>query len=130
MRGFEYDPKINPKAKVFHKPTPFPPDKRKWVQKEMRKLESSGVVRRVPTCRCAANVVLVENGQQGQDFRMCCNFVDLNPHTAAVHYPIPEPAALVDESARADVWSTIDIKACFHNFPVAHSAQEYLGITT
>jgi hypothetical protein len=31
VREFEYDPKINPKAKVFHKPTPFPPDKRRWV---------------------------------------------------------------------------------------------------
>ena len=61
---------------------------------------------------------------------MCCNFVDLNPHTAAVHYPVPEPALLVDESAQADLWSTIDVKACFHNFPVAYSAQDYLGITT
>lgn len=61
---------------------------------------------------------------------MCCNFVDLNPHTAAIHYPIPEPGQLIDESAGADLWSTVDVKACFLNFPVVEEAQEYLGITT
>jgi hypothetical protein len=28
VKGFIYDPGINPKAKVFHKPTPFPLEKR------------------------------------------------------------------------------------------------------
>jgi hypothetical protein len=50
VREFRYDPKINPKAKVFHKPTPLPPEKRRWVQGEFQKLEDSGVVKRVHTC--------------------------------------------------------------------------------
>lgn len=31
VKEFAYDPKINPKAKVFHKPTPLAPEKRRWV---------------------------------------------------------------------------------------------------
>ena len=37
---------------------------------------------------------------------------------ADVHYPMQDPMHIVDESREADLWSTIDIKACFHNFPV------------
>ena len=96
----------------------------------MQKLEASGVVRRVHTCKCASNVVLVDKGQQGQEHRMCCNFVDLNPYTAPAHYPIPQPAYLIDESREANLWSTLDIKSCYHNFEVTEEAQPYLGITT
>jgi hypothetical protein len=61
---------------------------------------------------------------------MCCNFVDINPYTAPVHYPIPTPASLIDESSGADLWSTIDVKSCYHNYEVVEEAQPYLGITT
>lgn len=88
----------------------------------MQKLEASGVVRRVSTCKCASNLVLVDKGQQGQDHRMCCNFVDLNPHTAPVYYPIPEHHSLIDESAGSDLWSTLDVKSCYHNYAVVEYA--------
>jgi hypothetical protein len=35
VKGFVYDPGIKPTARVFHKPTPLPPEKRRWVQGEM-----------------------------------------------------------------------------------------------
>ena len=63
-------------------------------------------------------MVLVEQGQQGQDYRLCCNFVELNAHTGESNYPVPEPLHIIDESREADLWSLLDIKACFHNFPV------------
>ncbi len=53
---------------------------------------------------------------------MCYNFVDLNPYTAPVHYPIPDPQALIDESSGADLWSTIDVKACYLNYEVEDEA--------
>jgi hypothetical protein len=61
---------------------------------------------------------------------MCCNFVELNPHTAEVRYAMQDPMQIIDESRVADCWSVVDIKACFHNFPVAEHAQPYLGIVT
>lgn len=57
---FPYDPKVRPGTRVYNKPTPLPPDRRAWVQREMEKLERSGVMKRVATCECACNMVLVE----------------------------------------------------------------------
>jgi hypothetical protein len=48
-----------------------------------------GVVKEVATCECAVSVVLVEQGQEGQDYRVCSNFIDLNPYTELIQYPIP-----------------------------------------
>lgn len=62
MKEFPYDPGIDPRAKVFHKATPLPPEKRLWVEAELKKLEKAGVVRRVATCKCASNLVLVDKG--------------------------------------------------------------------
>ena len=44
----------------------------------MKQLELSGVVRRAPSAQFTSKVVLVEEGQDGQSFRLCLNFVDLN----------------------------------------------------
>ncbi len=50
---------------MHQKPTPLPPDRREWVNREMASLERAGVVKRVPTARFTSKVVLVEEGQQG-----------------------------------------------------------------
>lgn len=46
----------------------------------------AGVLKRAPTARFTSKVVLVEEGQEGQDFRMCYNFVDLNQMTKEAKY--------------------------------------------
>lgn len=57
---FPYDPQVQPGTKVFQKPTPLPPDRRKWVMEALEKLEKAGVIKRVASCECAAGLVLVE----------------------------------------------------------------------
>jgi hypothetical protein len=49
-------------------------------------LEKSGVVKRSSTAKFTSKVVLVEEGQEGQSFRMCLNFVDLNQATREAKY--------------------------------------------
>ncbi len=88
VSGFPFDPGVIPGSRVFQRPTPLPPPQREWVRKEVEKLEATGVLRRVPTCECACGVVLVEQGQQGQDYRMCVNFVEINAHVKERKYPI------------------------------------------
>ena len=53
-------------------------------------LEKSGVVRRVADAKFTSKVVLVEEGQQGQDYRMCVNFVDLNQMTVDQEYAMKD----------------------------------------
>ncbi len=93
-------------------------------------MERMGVLRRVSHCESACGVVLVEQGQQGQDYRLCCNFVELNAHTGECNYPVQDPLHIVDEQREADLWSLLDIKACFHNFPVVPEQQTQLGLVT
>ena len=57
---FSFSPGVRDDARVFHKATPLPPDRRAWVRKEMAALVDSGVVERTHNCRCASNVVLVD----------------------------------------------------------------------
>ncbi len=71
---------------MHQKPTPLAPDRRQWVNNEMKQLERPGVVRRAPTAQFTSKVVLVEEGQDGQSFRMCLNFVDLNQMTREAKY--------------------------------------------
>ncbi len=37
---------------------------------------------------------------------------------------------IIDESRESDLWSLLDIKACFHNFPVVPEQQAQLGLVT
>ncbi len=46
------------------------------------------------------------------------------------NFPIPEPAHIIDDQREATLWSVIDIKACFHNFPVVEGGSDFLGIIT
>ena len=41
-----------------------------------------------------------------------------------------DPLHIVDEQREADLWSLLDIKACFHNFPVVPEQQTQLGLVT
>ena len=63
--GYPFDPKVKPGTRVFQRATPLPPVQREWVRKEVEKMESMGVLRRVSHCESACGVVLVEQGQQG-----------------------------------------------------------------
>lgn len=86
-----------PNVSFHHKPTPLPPDRRAWVNREMMKLEDAGIVERCSTTTCASNVVLVEEGQSGQDFRLCTNFTDLNARCLDEPYGMKDMQQLVDE---------------------------------
>lgn len=74
----------------FHKATPFPPNQRAWIKEEMAKLCKAGIMKQVESCKTASRVVLVADGQSGQDFRMCYDFTDLNAFTKALKYPMQD----------------------------------------
>jgi hypothetical protein len=54
------------------------------------------VIERVATAKFASNIVLVDDGQSGQAYRLCTNFIDLNARTRAPFYPLPDPMAVRD----------------------------------
>ena len=87
-------------------------------------------MKRVPNARCASNVVLVRQGQSGQDFRLCVNFTDLNPRLHTNKYPMRDCLSIVHRLAESSLFSGIDMKAGFLNVPVDDATMDLLGVVT
>jgi hypothetical protein len=96
----------------------------------MSKLEKAGVVKRVDQCKVASRVVLVEDGQSGQSYRLCIDFTDLNAYSKPRRYVMQDARQLIDGCAGYDLFILGDIKACFHNVPVSEGSRQYLGVIT
>jgi hypothetical protein len=65
VKEFPFKLELTKDVVMHQRPTPLPPDRREWVNKEMKSLEKSGVVVRSPTAKFTSKVVLVEEGQDG-----------------------------------------------------------------
>ena len=96
----------------------------------MADLETQGIVEQVPTVSAAISIVLVAEGQTGQNYPLCTNFTDLNALTKVRFYPIPELVAVRDQFAYSCVFSAMDMKSRFLNVPVKTDSTAYFGLTT
>lgn len=86
----------------------------------MQQLERLGVVERVDTLKdpppkFTCSVVLVAQGQTGQDFRACANVPDVNHRTIPPVHPLPHCQEMVDDVGQSPIHSATDIKAGFNN---------------
>ncbi len=86
-KDYSFNIPVRDDTSFCHKPIYCPPKAREWLLEYMQSLESLGVVRKVDTLRenpptFTCFVVLVAQGQSGQDFRACANVPDVNYHTA------------------------------------------------
>jgi hypothetical protein len=100
------------------------------VRSYLQELEDQGVIERVPTATAASNVVLVAEGQTGQDYRLCTNFTDLNAITVVKYYPLPEIGSVRDQFSYSSIFSAMDIKSGFLNIPVLPESFQYFGLIT
>jgi hypothetical protein len=62
VADFPFKLELKKETTVHQKPTPLPPDRREWVNREMDSLLRAGVVKRAPTAKFTSKVVLVEQG--------------------------------------------------------------------
>ena len=53
---------------------------------------------------------------------MCINFIDVNQLVEEEKYVMQDPLQLLDFWANAPLGSLLDMKACYHNIPVAPEA--------
>ena len=84
----------------------------------------------VPEPVVACNVVLVKQGQSGQDYRACANMIPLNQRTVDTVYPLPDCMAGLEPLGGVSVKTTVDIKAGFHNVPFHPDMLKYTGLVT
>ena len=88
--------KLKEHVRIMPKATSLPPDERKWVKEYIAGMIETGVMELVPTAQCACNIVLVKEGQSGQNFHLCSNYIELNAFTVKEKYPIPDQATIRD----------------------------------
>ena len=93
---FPFGLELTTKKGVLHRATPLPPAKRMWVRRHLAELEEQGVIERVASAKFASNIVLVDDWQSGQVYRLCTNFIDLNARTKPPFYPLPDQQAVRD----------------------------------
>ena len=79
---------------------------------------------------CASNVVLVKQGQSGQDYRLCVNFTDLNARLLVKRYPMRDCNTIISRLSRSKVFSGIDMKSGFLNIRVSLRTLALLGVIT
>ena len=77
------------------------------------------MIERVASAKFASNIVLVDDGQSGQSYRLCTNFIHLNARTKPPFYPLPDQQAVRDQFSYSRVFSAMDLKAGFLNIPVS-----------
>lgn len=75
-------------------------------------------------------VVLVENGQSQQEYRLCINLVLPNSRLILVAAPLVDIPSALHELQGSSIFTAIDVKAGFFNIPLHSSVITYMGIVT
>ena len=97
-----------------------------WVKEQVQELLRKGVITPAEEGAYLHRIVLVAGrddrpGQSGQQFRMCTDFRAVNRRTKEEPFPSPDLQACLREAATSTCFTSIDLKAGFHNIPVASS---------
>ena len=61
---------------------------------------------------------------------MCLDYRPTNKKTISDSYPTPDLQASIRRVADSKYFSALDLKAGYHNLPVAPSAKKYTGFIT
>ena len=101
----------------------------------MDTLLAKGVIKEAEPGAYLHRVVLVGGrddrpAQSGQDYRLCTDFRAVNQRTVVDSYPAPDLQDCLRRVAGATCFSSIDLKAGFHNIPIVEGSQKYTGIVT
>jgi Reverse transcriptase (RNA-dependent DNA polymerase) len=62
-------------------------------------------------------LVLVPEGQTGQDYRICQNLIPVNKRTPELQQPCGDTRRVLQRMLRRKYASLIDLKAGYHNIP-------------
>lgn len=108
---------------IKRRPYRLPLVKRAALDLKIDELLTQGVI--VPSSSpWASPVVLVEKKDPSEGPRFCIDFTKLNKVTKKDAYPIPLIRDIFDQLQGAAIFSTLDLKAGFHQLPVDEADQE------
>ena len=76
-----FDIKLHNNSEFFHRAIPYKREQREFIKAEMKSWTDKGIVEPISGVKCASSVVLVSQGQSGQDYCLCVNVTDLIART-------------------------------------------------
>ena len=121
---------IRPQAKPkFCRPRPLPFAIKGAIDQELDRLESSGIIQKVPCSEWAAPIVTVPK-QDGR-YRICGDYkVTINPAMDVEQYPLPTPQALYATLAGGKTFSKLDLQQAYLQLPLDDESRKYVTVNT
>ena len=106
-------PDIVPAARKAY---PLPQHKLQAMREQMKELIDKGWVE--PSASLWASPIFFVPKDGGKQYRMCIDFCDLNALTKKDRFPLPRIDLLLHRSAKARIFSKIDLASGFHQIEV------------
>lgn len=101
----------------FNKSRPVPFAIQPQVERELRRLESLGIIKPVTTAKCAAPIVVKQ--KKSGEIRICADFsTGLNDALEDHRYPIPLPEDIFATLSNSECYSHVDLTDAFLQFEV------------
>ena len=113
MKHFEARLVLKPGAKAkFCRPRPVPYALREPIERELKRLESEGIVERVSHSDWAAPIVAVP--KQDGSVRICGDYkVTVNPTLDIDQYPLPRPEDLMTCLSGGHRFTKLDLSSAY-----------------
>lgn len=117
----------NPDKYVERRPYRLSPIEREKVCTIVKELMEHGIVRESKS-PYSSPIILVK--KKNGDDRMCVDYRELNSNTLRDHYPLPLISDQIDQLAKGQFFTTLDMAAGFHQIPIAESSIEKTAFVT
>ena len=117
---------VSPKCKpIATKPRRFSLDDRRFIQSEVNRLMSDGVIE-LSTSPWRAQVVVVKSAVPSNKKRLCVDYSQtINQYTELDAYPLPRIDDMINNLAHYRVFSTFDLKSAYHQIPIKETDKHY-----
>ena len=121
--------KLKDETPFFVRPYPMREEQKKFIQKEMDRLEHLGIIRKGLT-GYSSPVVLVKRKNQNL-YQVCSDLHILNEKLVKINHAFPLVRDCIEQLGRkkCHYLSTIDLRDAFHTLRLVLSSQKYCGIT-
>lgn len=114
---------------VFHKAYTVPYSLRVPIEKELKRLEQGGIIKRVRTSDYASPMVAVP--KKDGNVRLCVNLKrTINPSVMIDHYPLPLVEDVLNEFVECKYYCVLDLSNAYLQLKVAEESQPLLTVNT
>ena len=130
LQGVQVKLELKPEARpVFHKPRTVPYSVKDAIEKDLDRLERSGVIEKVQFSDWAAPIVPVP--KSGGGIRICGDYkVTLNPALQVNQYPMPTPEDLFATLAGGQAFTKLDLTNAYQQVLLDPDSCRYVTVNT